>query len=276
MTRLAFAICVISLSLSVRAAAEPASAPAVAPEPAVAEYQLAPGDVIKVSVFQNPDLTLETRVAEDGTINFPLIGAVRVGGSSVGAAEQQVAKQLRDGGFVVAPQVTIVIVQVRGNQVTVLGQVGKPGRYPLESTNARLADVLALAGGISAGGADVVVLTGVRDGKSMRQQIDILNLAAAGSPASQVRLMAGDMIFVDRAPNFYIYGEVQKPGVFRLERGMTVMQALAAGGGLTPKGTRRGLSIHRHGADGKIQIIEPKLDDAIAPDDVIYVRESIF
>jgi polysaccharide export outer membrane protein len=84
------------------------------------------------------------------------------------------------------------------------------------------------------------------------------------------------MIFVNRAPNFYIYGEVQKPGVFRLERGMTVMQALATGGGLTPKGTRRGLQVHRRGSDGKILIIEPKLDDPILADDVIYVRESIF
>jgi polysaccharide export outer membrane protein len=253
-----------------------AAQPAQPAESAAPEYLLAAGDVIKISVFQNPDLTLETRVGDDGTINYPLIGTVPVGGSSIQATERKIEKSLRDGGFIVAPQVTITVVQVRGNQVTVLGQVGKPGRYPLESTDARLSEVLALAGGISPTGADTVVLTGVRAGRPIREEIDILNLAAAGSPASQVRLQSGDMIFVNRAPNFYIYGEVQKPGVFRLERGMTVMQALATGGGLTPKGTRRGLQVHRRGSDGKILIIEPKLDDPILADDVIYVRESIF
>lgn len=278
--RLALAVCAVGLPLAAQGQATlPAgrdASPAKPPAPAIAEYLLAAGDVVRISVFQNPDLGLEARIAEDGTINYPLIGTVAVAGSGLSEAERKIEKSLRDGGFVVAPQVTITIVQVRGNMVTVLGQVGKAGRYPLESTNARLADVLALAGGISATGSDVVVLTGTRNGQPFRQEIDIQNLATAGDPASQVRLQAGDMIYVNRAPSFYIYGEVQHPGVFRLERGMTVMQALAAGGGLTPKGTRRGLRIHRHGPDGKVQALEPELDDQILPDDVIYVRESIF
>ncbi len=278
--RFAVAMCALGLPLAALSQAAPPAGeiagPARPAAPPIAEYPLASGDVIRISVFQNPDLTLEARIAEDGTINYPLIGTVAVAGSGLGSAERRIAQLLRDGGFVVAPMVTITLVQVRGNQVTVLGQVGKPGRYPLESTNARLADVLALAGGIAATGADVVVLTGVREGRPIHQEVDIQDLSAAGDPASQLRLQAGDMIFVNRAPNFYIYGEVQKPGVFRLERGMTVMQALAAGGGLTPKGTQRGLRIHRHGPDGKIQVIEPKLDDPILADDVIYVRESIF
>ena len=84
------------------------------------------------------------------------------------------------------------------------------------------------------------------------------------------------MLYVNRAPICYIYGELQKPGAFRVERGMTVMQALATGGGLTPKGTQRGLTIHRRGSDGRIEVIEPKLDDPVLADDVLYVRESIF
>jgi polysaccharide export outer membrane protein len=262
----------------VAAAAEPPKSGTAAPQAvsAAGEYLLATGDVVRVAVFQNPELTLEARVAEDGTINYPLIGAVPVAGSELPAVEKLIAQKLRDGGFVIAPQVTVTLMQVRGNQVTVLGQVGKPGRYPLESTDARLVDVLALAGGITPNGADTVVLTGVRDGKPMRREIDVQSLAAAGDPSSEVRLRGGDMLFVDRAPSFYIYGEVQRPGMFRLERGMTVRQAIASGGGLSPKGTQRGLRIHRKGGDGKVQIIEVKLDDPIFPDDVLYVRESLF
>jgi polysaccharide export outer membrane protein len=257
-------------------AKDPATAAPTAAATDAQEYLIAPGDLIKVSVFQSPDLTVETQVSENGTISFPLLGAVTVGGSTVSAAEQRIAKMLKDGGFIVAPHVTIAVLQVRGNQVTVLGQVVKPGRFPLDSTNFKLTDMLALAGGISAMGADSVVLSGVRDGKPIRREIDVQNLAAAGDLASNVRLQAGDMLYVNRAPTFYIYGEVQKPGNYRLERGMTVMQALATGGGLTPKGTQRGLTIHRRAADGSIMVIEPKLDDPLLVDDVIYIRESIF
>jgi polysaccharide export outer membrane protein len=240
------------------------------------EYLIAPGDVLRVTVFQSPDLSVETRVEENGSISYPLLGSVAVGGTSVGAAEQKIAKLLKDGGYMVAPHVTIVVVQVRGNQVTVLGQVGKPGRFPLDSTDSKLTDMLALAGGIAPAGADVVVLTGTRDGKPFRREIDIQHLASAGDAAGDVRLQAGDMLYVNRAPSFYIYGEVQKPGSYRLEHGMTVMQALATGGGLTPKGTQRGLTIHRRRPDGTIDVFEPKLDDAIGVDDVIYIRESLF
>jgi polysaccharide export outer membrane protein len=277
------ALAVLSAAVSAAAlgqtpapATTPAASTAAQPASTIPEYLIATGDVLRITVFQNPDLTLETRVAENGRISYPLIGSVPVSGSSVGAAERRIAQMLTDGGFIVSPQVTIVVLQVRGNQVTVLGQVAKPGRFPLDTPNIRLTEVLALAGGIAPTGADVVVLTGMRNGKKIHQEIDVQSLAAAGDPAADIHLQDGDLLFVNRAPTFYIYGEVQKPGAFRLERGMTVMQALATGGGLTPKGTQRGLTIHRHGAGGAIEVIVPKLDDPILNEDVLYIRESIF
>jgi len=271
---LAAAVALIALSPAMSPAQEPAPTGSAAAD--IPAYRIAPGDMIRVSVYQSPDLTLETRVDETGAISYPLVGAVVVGGSSVAAAEEKIAKLLRDGGFMVAPHVTIAVLQVRGSQVTVLGQVAKPGRFPLDSTDARLTDLLALAGGVSPTGSDVVVLTGTRNGKPIRREIDLQNLAAEGDASGNVRLEAGDMIYVNRAPTFYIYGEVQKPGSYRLERGMTVLQALATGGGLTPKGTQRGLTIHRRRADGSMQVIEPKLDDALEVNDVLNIRESMF
>ena len=265
--------------VQVPAAAPPPPMPAAAPAPALpgtAESHLAPGDQLKITVFQNPDLTLETRVEENGTISYPLIGAVPVNGLSPAAVERRIEQLLHDGGFILAPHVTVTVLQVRGSQVTVLGQVAKPGRFPLDATDTRITDFIALAGGVGAMGADTVVLTGTRNGKPIRREIDLLALAASGDSEDNVRLQAGDMLFVNRAPTFYIYGEVQKPGVFRLERGMTVMQALATGGGLTPKGTQRGLTIHRRAKDGAVQVLEPKLDDFVTADDVIYVKEGLF
>jgi polysaccharide export outer membrane protein len=241
-----------------------------------ADYPLAAGDAIRITVFQNPDLTLDTRVAEDGSISYPLIGTVHVGGTTVAQSEKQIAKMLKDGGFIVAPQVTILLTAAKGNQVNVLGQVAKPGRYQLDNADAKLSDVLALAGGVNPTGADYVTFTGDRDGKQVKRDIDVSALAQGGLPGDDIRMRAGDTLFVPLAPKFYIYGEVQRPGQYKLERDMNVMQALATGGGITPKGTLHGMKITRKGPDGKQTTVNPKLEDMLKPDDVIYIRESLF
>ena len=89
-------------------------------------------------------------------------------------------------------------------------------------------------------------------------------------------LQNGDVIWIERAPTIYMYGEVQKAGAMRLERGMTVMQALASAGGLTQRGTLRGLRVSRKDTDGRMREIEPQMTDVLKPDDVVFVRESVF
>ena len=247
--------------------------PAVA---APAEYMLGSGDVLRVLVFQNPDLTLETRVTEAGLVSYPLLGNVRLGGLSVTAAEKTIADGLRNGNFVKSPQVTIVVLQVRGNQASVLGQVNRPGRYPLEVADMRLTDLLALAGGTASSGADLVVVTGTRKGQPFREEIDLHSLFAAGGSAKDLLVLNGDVVWIDRQPLVYIYGEVQRPGPMRLERGMTLMQALATGGGLTQRGTEKGIRVHRKAADGAIKIMQTVLDARMEDGDVVYVRESLF
>lgn len=242
----------------------------------IADYPLAAGDTIRIQVFQNPDLTLETRVAEGGAITYPLIGSVPMAGLSVATAEKRIADALQKGGFIQKPQVTISLLQVRGNQVSVLGQVARPGRFPLETANTRLSDMLANAGGATPAGDDVAIVTGVRGGKAFRKLIDIPSIFLADRAADDMVLQGGDTIYVHRAPVFYIYGEAQRPGAFRIERNMTVMQALAQGGGPTLRGSEKRLRLHRKNADGSLQQIEPQLTDPVMPDDVIFVKESIF
>jgi polysaccharide export outer membrane protein len=234
------------------------------------------GDVVKVTVYQNPDLAVDARVSELGQINIPLIGAVAVGGLPVSAAEQLIEKLLRDGGFVLKPQVTIQTVQIRSSQISILGQVAKPGRFPIETVGSKVSEMIAAAGGVVPGGADVVTLVGHRDGKPIKLDIDLPAILQAGRAELDVPVENGDIIYVDRAPTIYIYGEVQRPGQLRLERGMTLMQALAQGGGLTARGTERGIRVHRRDAAGEVKILELKLNDRVERDDVIYVRESIF
>ncbi|MGQ3092794.1 polysaccharide export protein EpsE [Roseateles sp.] len=255
------------------AAARPA-APAAAVSP---EYRLGSGDVIRIMVYQNPDLTLETRVSETGVISFPLLGNVRIGGLGVTAAEKLIADGLKNGNFVKSPQVTLTLLQVKGNQASVLGQVNRPGRYPIETADMRLTDLLANAGGVATTGGDMLVLSGMRNGKPFRTEIDLPNVFSADqNRANDVLIQNGDVLWVDRAPLVYIYGEVQRPGPFRLERGMTLMQALAAGGGLNQRGTERGIRVHRKAADGRVQVVQPTMDESLRDGDVVYVKESLF
>jgi polysaccharide export outer membrane protein len=240
------------------------------------DYRLGAGDVVRVTVFQNPDLAAEVRVSEAGTIVFPLLGSVKIGGMTALEAERRISDGLRTGNFVKQPQVSMVVTLVRSNVVSVLGQVGRPGRYPVESPDMRLTDLLANAGGINPTAADTVVVTGLRNGQPFRAEVDIGRTISTGNRAADVVIQNGDVVYVDRGPTVYIYGEVQRPGALRLERGMTVLQALASGGGLTQRGTERGMRLHRRATDGKIAITQPTMDEALRDGDVIYVRESIF
>jgi polysaccharide export outer membrane protein len=240
------------------------------------DYKLGPGDAIKVQVYQNPDLTVEARVSESGSITYPLIGGVSLGGLSIGQAESKIAQSLRSSNILKSPQVNIVLLQVRGNQVSVLGQVNKPGRFPLETFNVRASDMLAAAGGVTATGDDVLVVSGMRDGKPFYKSIDIPALLAGGRAEDDVVLVSGDRLYVSKAPMYYIYGEAQRPGPYRVERGMTVMQALAQGGGTTPRGSQERMRLHRPKADGSVEQLVPRLTDTVKPGDVLFVRESIF
>jgi polysaccharide export outer membrane protein len=240
------------------------------------DYQLGPGDNIRIVVFRNPDLTLETRVSESGSITYPLIGAVQLGGLTISAAETKIGDALKEGGFLQQPQVNIVLLQVRGSQVVVLGLVGKPGRFPLETANMHLSDLLAQAGGISPTGADTIILTGTREGKPIRREIDIPGIFLDRHGENDIMMAGGDIVYVHRAPMYYVYGEVQRPGSYRLERGMFVMQALAFAGGPTLRGTERRLRLYRRNADGALEKLSPELTAEVKADDVIYVNERLF
>ena len=237
---------------------------------------LAAGDLIRISVFQNPTMMLETRVTENGSVTYPLVGNLKVGGLTIPAAEQTIAEALRKGGFVKEPQVSIALLQNRGNQVSVLGQVNRPGRFPLETFNMRLSEVLAIAGGISATGAETAVVTGLRDGKPFRKNIDIAGMFLGKGVEDDLTMSGGDVIYVHRQPLFYIYGEVQRPGSYRIERNMTIQQALAQGGGPTLRGSERKLRLHRRAEDGGLKDMTPEMNDLVQSDDVLFVRESVF
>ncbi len=222
------------------------------------------GDAIRITVFQQPDLTTEARINERGGVAMPLIGEVKVAGQSQVEAAKQIAAKLKEGQFLKNPQVAVAITTVRSRQVSVLGAVARPGRYPLDDTSLQLSDVIAAAGGITAVGGETVLV--IRDGKE--QRVPLLGKSFA--------LKGGETVHVERAPVFYIHGEVTRSGAYRVEPNMTIMQAIAAGGGITPRGSDRRLKLRRVGADGKLEEKDASLRDPVKADDVIFVKEALF
>ena len=226
--------------------------------------KLGVGDAVHVVVHQQPDLTTDARINERGAVTLPLIGEVKVAGMAPNEAAAAIGEKFKKGEYLKNPQVSLSVTTVRSRQVSVLGAVARPGRYPLDDTTTSLSDVIAAAGGITAAGGDTVVV--LRDGK--QERVPLLGKGYA--------LKGGETVNVERAPVFYIHGEVARSGAYRVEPNMTVMQAIAAGGGITPRGSDRRLKLRRVGADGKLVERDASLKDTVKADDVIFVKEALF
>lgn len=239
------------------------------------DVPLGAGDVLKILVYGHSDLNLETKVSETGTITFPLIGEVKVAGLSAAATEKKIAEMLEGGGFIKKPQVNVILTLMQSQIVSVLGQVNKPGRYPLDGKRT-IMDMIALAGGVNNEGGDSITLVRNQNGITHKEIINLADMVRSGDMKMDTQLQSGDLIYIERAPRFYIYGEVQRPGFYRLEQNMTVLQALSTGGGLTSRGTERGMRVKRRNKEGVIEVISVKNDDLLQENDVVYVKESLF
>jgi polysaccharide export outer membrane protein len=236
------------------------------------DYRLGAGDLVRIVVFDHDELAADVRVSQTGNITFPLVGLVSVAGLTTRDAELLLARRLSEGGFVKEPQVSLLVEDFQSQKVSVMGQVAKPGQFPLEASK-KVLDMLAMAGGVlNDTAADEATLVRA-DGK--RIVIDLKKLFD-GDPALNVGVQDGDTVFVPHAPQFYIYGQVQHPGQYRLMRNTTISQAISIGGGLMPRGTQRGAIVKRVDSKGKESNHSLRNDEVLQPDDVLLIKASIF
>lgn len=234
------------------------------------------GDTVRITAFRHPELTTQARVTEEGKVNVPLVGPLELEGMTPEQAAKRIEQRLVKGDFIKNPQIDVAIVQARSRQVSVLGQVGKPGRYMLEGASARVADVIAMAGGLGPTASQTAVVQRGREGERETLKIDLAAVLQGGDPSKNIELRSGDSVFVPEAPVFYVYGEVMRGGAYRLQPGMTVMQAISLAGGVSPRGSERGTRLRRQEPDGKWKERSARPYDPVSANDVIYVRESLF
>lgn len=238
------------------------------------------GDLLRISVYGNPDLATEAKVSDKGTVNFPLIGEVSVLGQNTSDAEKVIGYRLINDGFLRQAQVNIVVLQSTGQQVSVLGQVAKPGKYSIETGAKSLFDFIALSGGVSAKGSYVITVLRMSDDPPRRISVNVDKLLLSSSAhqinSANMEMKAGDIIYVPEAPMFYVYGEANRPGAYRFKAGMTVAQAIAMGGGISQRGTTNGLVVERKNEQGTLLEIEADSSTVIFADDIVHIKESLF
>jgi polysaccharide export outer membrane protein len=239
---------------------------------------LGPGDEVTVHVFGQPNMDGTMYIADDGTVQLPLAGPVHVAGLSPSEAAHAVEAALREKQILVSPHVTFTILKSTSQQVSVLGEVRNSGIFPIQS-NSTLLELLAQAGGETDQGADTIfILRPGPDGVMRRLAVNLQGLAEAGTTpeAAEFTMKGGDQVYVPRAAQVFVTGEVRTPGRFRIDPGMTVLEALAHAGGVTNMGSSRRISIRREERDGRYRKLSGRLTDKVKPNDVITVRERIF
>jgi polysaccharide biosynthesis/export protein len=240
-----------------------------------AENSIGIDDSLRISVYGYDDLRTETRVSSDGRITLPLIGEVEASGKTPMELENSIASRLNYDGFIKDAHVSVMVLEQVSKQISVLGYINKPGRYTPHS-NSSIVDLIAMAGGINDMGDNKVVLTRTVDGKQQKQVLNLREYLEVSENIAPFKMKQGDVVYVPKAPVFYIYGEVQHPGDYRIEPDISVVKALSIGGGLTPSGTESSIVIKRMSKNGILLEIDAKLGDTVLKDDVIYVGKRWF
>jgi len=242
------------------------------------DYLISSQDVLKITVFEYPDLTTEARVSEDGKITFPLLGEINAKNLTTRQVEKGIAEKLVAAKIIKVPQVSVFVQQQRGRKVTIIGEVVKPGQYEIAGPTTLL-DTISLALGMTQNaGFQITVFRKelAEDGKEITKKIpvDVDKLLSGGDISQNFELQNADVVYVPKAI-FYVSGEVNKPGAYRLEKGVNVSKALALAGGLTAKGSQGRIEITRK-ENGKERALNATVDELVQLDDVVRFKESIF
>jgi len=242
------------------------------------EYVIGEGDLLKITVYDNPDLTVDSRVSGDGKITLPLIGETAVSGKTAADAQKIIATQLANG-FIKKPQVTVFIAEYKSKKVTTLGEFTKPGLIELRG-NSTLMEVISNAGGITTNAAEILfiqrkILRPEARSEDITITVDLNKLLEKGDITTNIMVKDGDSIYVPRAAFVYVSGEVKAPGAYKITKGLTVLRSITLAGGFTQKASKGSTSIVRKSDKGEYSL-DAKMEDLVLPDDIIVVPESFF
>jgi polysaccharide export outer membrane protein len=253
----------------------PASASASAANSELRDIKIAPGDVISISTYGAPELTTTAqttsgssvlgatppvlqgiKVGAKGEISLPYLGAVRVAGLTPPEAAASIASQLKQGGFLVDPQVSVQLVDSPTSAITVVGEVLKPSPIPAFG-QMRLLDAISACGGLTPFASHRITIRRVEQADPI---IVDLGTDAAAAGVSNIALFPGDTIMVSKVGSVFVLGYVKTPSAIPLSSNapVTVLRALAMAGGVNYGAGLSKARIIRTTADN--QQVEIRLD----------------
>jgi len=244
-------------------------------------YQVGAQDELRITVFDADGLTGVYRVDDDGFITFPLLGRVAVGGTTQSAVQEKIRTLLMNG-YIRNPQVRVEVQEYKSQSIFVSGEVRAPAEIRMTG-GMTLLKALAQAGSpMSSASSELTIArqrkiaTGAPAGADPATDVIRVNWRDLQTgKASDVTLQDGDVIFVPKAQTFFIQGYVRNGGSYVLEPGTTVEQAIAIAGGLTERGTNRGIKATRI-VNGKSVEISLILSDRVQAGDVITIKQRLF
>jgi len=238
------------------------------------DYVVGDRDVLRITVYDQPDLATIARVSGEGTIFFPLIGEVKVSGLTIPQIAAKLSEMLANG-YIVNPQVNVFVEEFRSKKVTAIGEVSRPGLYELPGQTTFL-ELLSRAGGLTKDAGDKAIVKRKVDHGEQSFTIDLKRLVEKGDTSADMNLQDGDSIYIQKAGFFYVSGEVKKPDAYKYEEGTTVLKAITMAGGFTDKAAEKRIKIKRKEGEKEKTLEKVGLDEVVMPDDVIVVPESFF
>lgn len=238
------------------------------------------GDLLVVSVYGASDYNHSVRVADDGSITLPFLGQVHAAGLTTSQLTADLQSRLAQGGFFNNPQVSVFIKEYATQGVSVLGEVKAPGVYPLLGSRTLFDLISAAQGTTQTAGNRASIIH-----RDRPQQPETVKLSYDGKGAAQsnVSVMPGDTIIVQRASMMYVVGNVRKPtGIAMVDPGLTVLKAIALAEGITPNAALDKARIVRKTSDGQIaiplqlkQMLAAQVPDMkVEPEDVLFIPNS--
>lgn len=239
-----------------------------------ADYILGPGDVIKITVYDNDDLLTVARVSDDGYILMPLLGQVKVEGQSVNQAARNIGGLLADG-YLINPQVNLFVQEFRSKKAIVLGLVNKPGLIEI-SGPVSLLELISQAGGLAEDYGETATIKRKGSVPNEVVLVDLKKLVEGGDLSQNIAIQDGDTVYVGKAGMCYVTGEVKTPNAYKCSDGITVLKAITLAGGFTGKAAKSKVRVVRkmNGEETLYEAVE--MDMPLQPDDVIIVPESFF
>ena len=239
--------------------------------------RLGSGDLVDVSVYDVPELNTKIRVSDRGDLDLPLINTVHVEGLTVDDAERVIERRLQEGGFVRDPHVQIFVDEFTSDGASLLGEVARPGVYPVLGEQT-LFNLISAAGGLSDRAGKSITVTH-RDHPDKPVTVTISH-NLEDHAESNIVVYAGDTIMVRRADVIYVVGEVSHPSGFLMDNNnhLTVLQAIALAGGTGGDAKLNGARILRKGPEGVTEIPVPlkKLLEAKATDIPLQAEDILF